>query len=112
MCGQETRLGKPAAIEIKSDELVKPIRGVLDGLARLLHEVLERTPPELCADLADRGIVLSGGASQLHGLKEYFGASVGLPVMTVPEPELSVVRGCQRIARDPLLLANLGLGTN
>ena len=109
VCGQETRLGSPAAIEIKSDELVKPIRESIYGISILLREVLERTPPELCADLADRGIVLSGGASRLHGLQAYFGALVGLPVMTVPNPELSVVLGCQRLARDPLLLAELGL---
>lgn len=90
----------PATVELKANDLVEPIQDVLGRVVTEIRVVLERTPPELCADLSTAGIVLSGGASQLTGLSAFLERKLQLPARVVEEPAASVVRGCQRGARD------------
>jgi len=65
--------------------------------------VLERTPPELSADIVDKGIVLSGGGSQLKGLDLLLRDETGLPVVVSETPQLAVVLGSGK-ALDELAL--------
>ena len=61
-----------------------------------IHSVLEKTPPELAADIADRGIVLTGGGSLLRGLEELISAKTGINTMTAEDPMTAVAVGTGR----------------
>ena len=58
-----------------------------------MHSVLEKTPPELAADVSDRGIVLTGGGSLLYGLEELIEEKTGITTMTAEEPMTAVAVG-------------------
>jgi rod shape-determining protein MreB len=105
--GRDVRVGRPASIEIKSNDLVKAIADSLQPLRAALRDVLERTPPELARDLTILGVHLSGGASRLRGLDAYLGAASGLEIHRVEAPEDAVVRGCRKLAASPELLREL-----
>lgn len=98
--GRDVARGLPSAVEIKSDELVGPIQNILELVVVAIHGVLEQTPPELSADIAGSGIHLVGGGSRLQGLVPFLERALGLPTLVVDEPELRVVRGCQRYSCD------------
>jgi rod shape-determining protein MreB len=70
---------------------------------------LERTPPELAADIVDRGLVLAGGGSQLRGLDELFRQETGLPVVVTDDPTSAVVRGAGAVLDNIDLLSNIAL---
>ena len=58
-----------------------------------VHSVLEKTPPELAADVADRGIVLTGGGALLRGLEDLISSKTGINTMTAEEPMTAVAIG-------------------
>ena len=58
-----------------------------------VHSVLERTPPELAADISDRGIVLTGGGSMLQGLEQLIEEKTGITTMTADDPMTAVAIG-------------------
>lgn len=62
-------------------------------IVEAIHSVLERTPPELAADIADRGIVLTGGGSLLRGLEELISDKTGINTMTAEDPMTAVAIG-------------------
>lgn len=85
--------GLPRTAELTEDEireaLKDPLTTILDGLSR----VLEQTPPELCADIEEHGIVLTGGGCQLQGLPELLSEYLGVLVRRAEYPEQCVARG-------------------
>jgi rod shape-determining protein MreB len=91
--GRDLVAGVPRSLVVDSDEirdaLAEPINAIVDA-ARL---VLERTPPELSADIADTGIVLTGGGAKLRNLDILLREETGLPVMLSDNPEHAVVLG-------------------
>jgi len=105
--GRDVRRGRPAAVEIKTNDLVRGIADALQPLRAALRDVLECTPPELARDLSILGVHLSGGASRLRGLDAYLGATTGLEIRCVDAPEEAVVRGCRQLAESPELLREL-----
>jgi rod shape-determining protein MreB len=70
---------------------------------------LERTPPELSADIMDKGIVLSGGGSLLRGLDQRLRTETGLPVVLAEDPLSSVVLGTGRVLEDIDLLRKVSI---
>ena len=62
-------------------------------IVEAVHTVLEKTPPELAADVADRGIVLTGGGSLLYGLEELIEEKTGINTMTAEDPMTAVAVG-------------------
>ena len=70
---------------------------------------LERTPPELSADIVDKGIVLSGGSAQLKNLDVLLREETGLPVMVCENPQLAVVLGTGRVLDELSLLREIAL---
>jgi rod shape-determining protein MreB and related proteins len=91
--GRDLVAGVPKTITTNSDEireaLVEPINAIIEAV----RVVLERTPPELSADIVDKGIVLTGGSSQLRNLDVLLREETGLPVMLSDNPECAVVLG-------------------
>ncbi|MDD5131393.1 MAG: rod shape-determining protein [bacterium] len=91
--GRSLKTGLPETVEIVSDE----IRGALSDTVRMIIEMvkstLEQTPPELSADIIERGIVLAGGSSLLRGLDKLMSEETGLPVHVAEDPLTCVVKG-------------------
>lgn len=91
--GRDFQTGLPKIIQINessiSESLQRPLKQILEGV----KEVLSQAPPELSADIVDRGIVLSGGSSLLHNIDRYVTYYTGVPSFVVEEPLLCVIRG-------------------
>jgi len=65
----------------------------LSGMVRAIRTALEQSPPELAADIAERGIVLTGGGALMRGLDQLISASTGIPVIVAEDPLTCVARG-------------------
>jgi rod shape-determining protein MreB len=91
--GRDLVAGVPKTLTINSDEIRDALAEPVNAIVEAVRVVLERTPPELSADIVDRGIVLSGGGSQLKNLDVLLREETGLPVMVAENPQLAVVLG-------------------
>jgi rod shape-determining protein MreB and related proteins len=91
--GRDLVSGLPRSLEVSSNEVVEAIQEPLRLIVGAVRAVLEETPPELAADIFDRGIVLTGGGAQLRGLDRYLAMHTGIPTMVADQPQTSVVRG-------------------
>src|SRR5437016_5732904 len=91
--GRDLVAGVPKTLTINSDEIRDALAEPVNAIVEAVRVVLERTPPELSADIVDRGIVLSGGGSQLKNLDVLLREETGLPVMVSENPPLAVVLG-------------------
>ena len=91
--GRNLVTGLPKTVSISSDETEEALREVTAQIVDAVHEVLEKTPPELAADIADRGIVLTGGGALLHGLEDLIEENTGITTMTAEEPLTAVAIG-------------------
>ena len=91
--GSDLLTGLPRSIEVSSNEIVEAFQEPLRLIVAAIRKVLEETPPELAADIADRGIVLSGGGAQLRGLDRYVAMHAGIPTVVAESPQTSAVRG-------------------
>ena len=91
--GRDLVSGLPRSLEVSSNEVVEAIQEPLRLIVGAVRAVLEDTPPELAADIFDRGIVLSGGGAQLRGLDRYIAMHTGIPTTVAENPQTSVVRG-------------------
>ncbi|MEK7532464.1 MAG: rod shape-determining protein, partial [Patescibacteria group bacterium] len=77
--GRDMMSGMPRTITITSDDVTDAIQHELEGLIQALKDVLYRTPPELSADVMEKGMILSGGSAQLRNLNELFTQATGVP---------------------------------
>jgi rod shape-determining protein MreB len=91
--GRDLVLGLPKNIKISSNEICEAISDTLIGIIQVIKAVLRETPPELSADVMDRGMVLSGGGALLRNLPELIAQSTGVPCTMAEEPLLCVARG-------------------
>jgi rod shape-determining protein MreB len=91
--GRDLVSGLPRNLEISSTEVTEAIQEPLRLIVGAVRSVLEETPPELAADIFDRGIVLSGGGAQLRELDRYLAMHTGIPAVVADDPQTSVVRG-------------------
>ncbi len=107
MTGRRLDDGTPVDLAIDGALLGPSIDPVLDRIASTLVDVLRETPPELCADLVDRGLILLGGGATQRGLDRRLQAAVGLVVLVPDQPALAIVRGMQRLLSAPELSSEL-----
>jgi len=91
--GRDLVSGIPKIIEIDSDEVRESIREQIDTIVETVKIALEQTPPELAADIVDRGIVLTGGGALLKGLDTLLREETGLPITITEDPLSTVVLG-------------------
>ncbi len=91
--GRDLVSGLPRNIEISSNEITEAIQEPLRLIVAAVRDVLEETPPELAADIFDRGLVLSGGGALLRGLDRYLAMHTGISAVVAEDPQTSVVRG-------------------
>ena len=91
--GRNLVTGLPKTVTVSSEETEEALREATSQIVEIIHSVLEKTPPELAADIADRGIVLTGGGSLLRGLEELISERTGINTMTADEPMTCVAIG-------------------
>jgi rod shape-determining protein MreB len=88
--------GLPRTVEITSaqirDAIAEPVTAIIDAV----KSTLDRTPPELAADIMDRGIYLSGGGALLAGLTQRINSETGMPCYVAPDPLYAVAIGSGR----------------
>lgn len=91
--GRDMISGLPKTITIISDDVTEAIQNELTGIIQAVKNVLQDTPPELSADVMDKGMVLSGGSSQLRNIDKLLSNAIGVPAYVADEPALCVARG-------------------
>ena len=91
--GRNLAQGVPRSFTLNSNEILEALQEPLSGIVSALKTALEQTPPELAADVAERGIVITGGGALLRNLDRLIMEETGLPVMVAEEPLTSVARG-------------------
>lgn len=91
--GRDTITGLPKSVTITSEEIREALRDASTQIMETIHSVLEKTPPELAADVAERGIVLTGGGALLGGLEQLIEEETGINTMVAEEPALAVAIG-------------------
>lgn len=91
--GRDMISGLPRTINVTSDDVVEALQNDLQGLVEATKEVLHDTPPELSADVMEKGIVMAGGSSLLRNLDELVSQAIGVPCYVADEPLLCVAKG-------------------
>ena len=91
--GRNLVTGLPKTVEVSSEETEEALREATSQIVEAVHSVLEKTPPELASDIADRGIVLTGGGSLLSGLEDLIEAKTGINTVTAEDPMTAVAIG-------------------
>ncbi|MBR0596917.1 rod shape-determining protein [Sinanaerobacter chloroacetimidivorans] len=91
--GRDLVSGLPKSVNITSAEIREALEESVQVICGAVHEVLERTPPELSADINDRGIVISGGGALLYGIDKRIEKSTGIKVVVADDPKSCVAMG-------------------
>ncbi len=107
--GRDLVEGVPKSLEVTDDEIREALAEPVATIVEAVRMALERTPPELSADIMDKGIVLSGGGSMLRGLDQRLRNETGLPVVLAEDPLSSVVLGTGRVLEDIELLRKVSI---
>ncbi|MEE3494624.1 MAG: rod shape-determining protein [Butyrivibrio sp.] len=94
--GRNLVTGLPKTVRVSSEETEEALREPTSQIIEAIHSVLENTPPELAADIADRGIVLTGGGALLRGLEDLIYSKTGINTMTAEDPMTAVAIGTGR----------------
>jgi rod shape-determining protein MreB len=92
--GRNLSEGVPRSFTVSSNEILEALTEPLNSIVSAVKNALEHTPPELAADIAERGMVLTGGGALLRNLDDLLAAETGLPVRVADDPLTCVVRGC------------------
>jgi rod shape-determining protein MreB len=98
--GRDLVAGIPKTFKISSEEIRQALQEPIAQIVDALKEALEQTPPELAADIVDRGIVMTGGGALLKGLGQLLKDATNLPINTVEDPLYCVVLGTGKILDD------------
>ncbi len=101
--GRDLSTGLPSMIEISEKEIEESIRPLANEMVKEVKSVLEKTPPELSADIIEKGIVLTGGGALLKGFPELFEDELKVPIFIAESPLTCVAEGCG------IMLENLNL---
>jgi len=105
--GRDQVAGVPKTLEVHTEDVREALTEPVNAIVEAAKIALERTPPELAADIADKGIVLSGGGSMLQNLDILLREETGLPIMLAEDPFTAVVMGCGRCLDEVDLLRDV-----
>jgi len=98
--GRDLMAGIPHTLKITSAEIREALAEPVNAIVEAVKRALEQTPPELSADILEKGIVMTGGGSQLRGLDELLRQETNLPVNVIDDPLVCVCKGTARILED------------
>lgn len=96
--GRNILTGLPKTITLTSEEIRVALKDATNQIVELVHGILEKTPPELAADIVDRGIILTGGGALLHGMDTLIEQRTGVTALTVQDAMSVVVAGTGKYA--------------
>ncbi|HET9641649.1 MAG TPA: rod shape-determining protein [Candidatus Paceibacterota bacterium] len=99
--GRDFATGLPREITLTDAHVREALEPSLDALLDALKEVIEKTPPELLADVLQHGVTVFGGGALLRGLPQILAKMLGVPVRVAPDPLTAVVRGAGIVTEDP-----------
>ncbi len=102
--GRDVIAGLPKTVEVNSDEIRDALAEPINEIVSAVRTALERTPPELAADIMDKGIMLAGGGALLKNLDLLLREDTGLPVVISDDPLSAVVLGSGKLLDEPSLL--------
>lgn len=91
--GQSIIQGTPKKVTIKQKQLQGYVEVPLDSILRAFKKVLEQTPPDVISDIAQHGVVMSGGSAQIRGLGDYFSKKLHIACIKAQHPELASIKG-------------------
>ncbi|SHE67380.1 rod shape-determining protein MreB [Clostridium fallax] len=97
--GRNLITGLPDIVEISTEEIRKALTDVVSVIAEKVHEVLEQTPPELSADISNKGIVMTGGGALLFGLDKYIEEKTGVKTIVAEETVECVAIGTGKVLK-------------
>jgi len=106
--GRDLTHGIPKTLTVTDNEIREALEGVVHTIVEAVKNTLEKTPPELAADIVDRGIIMTGGGSLLKNLDKRLREETNLPVFIADEPLSSVVMGAGKILDNLDLLRKVG----
>ena len=92
--------GLPRTINVRSGDIREAMAEPLNVIVEAVKRTLERTPPELAADIVDRGIMLAGGGALVRGISELISHETGILTHVAQDPLLCVVSGCGQVLED------------
>lgn len=98
--GRDSVAGLPKTIQITSQEIREALADTMSAIIELVRNALERCPPELSADLVDRGLVLAGGGAMIRGLDKLISDATGLPVIVADDPLSAVANGSGMVLQE------------
>jgi rod shape-determining protein MreB len=101
--GRDIFTGLPKNIQLTSSEIVEALKEPVAAIIEAVKETLEATPPELAADVMEKGIMLTGGGALLSGLDKIIKIETGIPVHIAEDPLDCVARGTGKCLEDPEL---------
>ncbi|MBN2135866.1 MAG: rod shape-determining protein [Acidobacteria bacterium] len=107
--GRDLVAGVPTTLRINDSEIREALSEVVNTIVETIKIALERTPPELAADFVDKGVMLTGGGSQLKNLDKRLREETGLPVTIAEHPLTTVVEGTGYLLKHPELLKKIAL---
>jgi len=107
--GRDLVAGIPKTILINDEEIREAISEVITVIIDAVKTALERTPPELAADIVDKGIVLAGGGALIKGMDILLREQTGLPIIVAEDPLSSVANGTGRTLEEPDLLRRVAI---
>jgi len=107
--GRHVLEGKPVTVVLNDKEIREALADTVRQIVAAVRNALEQTPPELSADICDRGITLSGGGAFLRGMDERIHNETGVPVQVAEDPLSSVVLGAGKMLSDFNLLRKISL---
>lgn len=105
--GRDLVTGLPNTIEITSEEILDALDESIQVICNAVHEVLERTPPELSADISNTGIYINGGGALLYGIDKRIEESTGIKVIIAEDPKSCVAIGTGKALESINYLKNL-----
>ncbi len=108
--GRDLVAGVPRTVVVNSDEIRDALAEPINAITEAVRTALERTPPELSADIVDKGIVLTGGGALLRNIDVLLREETGLPVMVCDDPISAVVLGAGKSLDHPELLKAVAVG--
>ena len=107
--GRDMVSGLPQNLEINSTEIKEAMAEPIESIMEAIRITLEKTPPELAADIMEKGVIIAGGAAQLHGFDKLVSEQTGMPVFLAEEPVDSVVLGAGKVLSELGMLKRIAM---
>lgn len=102
--GRSLDNGLPKSLKLDSVEIREAIMPIINQIMQEIHLIIEETPPDLVADILEKGMVMAGGGSLIRGIDKLISEQTGMPVWVTENPLEGVVRGCAKVLEDDKLL--------